>query len=297
MVRGVRGVTSGRHGLLLVGSRLVIGRSCGLSVAEWFGNAPGDFRRGGCRGHFLRLRASIPDMSRGWVAALCCMLVGLTVGLLIAGRCGGHIKDWGDLATWFGATGTVGALAAVVVQSQRATEQVELMREQQEDAARSQAREVRIVSRVVDEHSHVAKFNVQNHSAHDVTALRIRSPYLRYLGHDQPEKWCFHGMWKSSGSSGVLAFNESLEESIHKQNGTITLRPGESLSVHVMFCNADGTPYEVPAGDSSIARTLDINFVDARGQRWARWAGLEPRRAAPAIHRDPPKPLVEHIVV
>lgn len=221
------------------------------------------------------------------------VLVGAVSGAAAVAIFAGHIgSNWGDLATWFGAVGTVGALSASAVQAGRATEQLELMRDEREDVLRQQARLIIITTTRDPRAPSSVAFYVENRSDAPITALRLVSAYLRNLGDDQPEGCTFYGMWKSEGVDGVLAFNEDPFLSIESQNGSISLRPGESLAAEVMFLDAEGEVITVP-NDRSIAPSLDVEFVDSKGVRWSKWQNLEPRRSAnAAIHRAPPPPIL-----
>lgn len=218
------------------------------------------------------------------------VLLGAVSGAAAVTIFAGHVgSNWGDLATWFGAVGTVGALSASAVQAGRATEQLELMRDEREDLLRQQARLIIVTTSLDPRAPSFVTFYVENRSDAPITALRLASAYLRNLGDNQPEGCTFYGMWKSQDASGVLAFHKDPFLSVESQNGGISLRPGESLAAEVMFLDAAGETITFTPNDHSIAPSLDVEFVDSKGVRWSKWQNLEPRRSAnAAIHRDPP---------
>ena len=224
--------------------------------------------------------------------------------------------NWGDVPTWFAAGGTIAAFAvtglqlrqvkaqtasleaqtenlteqtaSLLRQTDAAGEQAAIMRDQHEDAAKAQAR--LITSRESLSQGTQVHFTVTNESDRSVNAFRVVSPYL---GVDNPAAWRLVGMWLSTGPN-TAAFNLDAAHSVAARNGVIALPANRHLRVAVEFLDEAGEAVPRNAGDPSESPSLDIEFVDASGRRWQRWANVEPRPATvSAVHREPPPALPE----
>ena len=209
--------------------------------------------------------------------------------------------NWGDVPTWFAAVGTTAAFgatwrqlrevkaqtASLRAQTDAAGEQAAIMRDQHEDAAKAQAR--LITSRESLSQGTQVHFTVTNESDRPVNAFRVVSPYL---GVDNPAAWRLVGMWLSTGPTA--AFDLDAAHSVAARNGALALPANRHLHVAVEFLDAAGEAVPRHAGDPSESPSLDIEFVDASGRRWQRWANVEPRPATvSAVHREPPPALPE----
>lgn len=184
--------------------------------------------------------------------------------------------DYGDVPTWLSAVVTSAALIVALYQAAAARrEAAEALKVAHDEArVREEIREDEVASQARLVLSHVSRsqpqmfVHVENASSQPIYAVRVHSVYL----HDEAEVRLDGFEWMPEGAQWRMQW-ERIEPG-GKVSGAFTARLG-------------GMP--VMAVDDRVGATVDLEYIDARGIRWRRWASLQPRLSpAKASHRPPP---------